>query len=321
MENMKNKGLTLSIIFEADSANYGEGYGNVSALKRISRADGNSYTYISRQALIFSLKNNLGWLNTETAAQGKVAQYTWESNIKESPEIDLFGYMKTKPKGKNEDKSKSKNENESKTKNEREKGKQKIRAAVVRFSNAISLENYNGDMEFGTNLSLANRTKDKEGLLPYNAEIHKSYYTYTVTVDLDLVGVDENDNIDLQKDNIQECKDRIIKLLEGIEFLHREIKADSKNMNPIFAIGGIYNIKNPFFANRLELSEYKKLNVPLINEILNSINSKNMGETYIGCLLEKFSNGEEIKSELNSGSIVNFFNKLREEVNNYYAGN
>lgn len=297
MENKENKGLTLSIIFEADSANYGEGYGNVSALKRISRADGNSYTYISRQALIYSLKNNLGWLDTETAPQGKVAQYTWDSNIKESPEIDLFGYMKTKG------------------------SDSKIRAAVVRFSNAISLENYSGDMEFGTNLSLANRTPDKKGLLPYNAEIHKSYYAYTVTVDLDLVGVDKNDSINLQKDNIQECNDRIIKLLEGIEFLHREIKADSKNMNPIFAIGGIYNIKNPFFANRLELSEYKKLNISLIKEILDSINSKNMGKTYIGCLLEKFSNGNEIKSELKSESIVNFFNKLREEVNNYYASN
>lgn len=294
---MENKGLTLSIIFEADSANYGEGYGNISALKRISRADGNSYTYISRQALIFSLKNNLGWLDTETAPQGKVAQYTWDSNIKESPEIDLFGYMKTKG------------------------SDSKIRAAVVRFSNAISLENYSGDMEFGTNLSLANRTPDKKGLLPYNAEIHKSYYAYTVTVDLDLVGVDKNDGINLQKDNIQECKDRIIKLLEGIEFLHREIKADSKNMNPIFAIGGIYQIKNPFFANRLELSEYKKLNISLIKEILDSINSKDMGKTYIGCLLEKFSNGNEIKSELISESIVNFFNKLREEVNNYYASN
>lgn len=297
MENKENKGLTLSIIFEADSANYGEGYGNVSALKRISRADGNSYTYISRQALIYSLKNNLGWLDTETAPQGKVAQYTWDSNIKESPEIDLFGYMKTKG------------------------SDSKIRAAVVRFSNAISLENYSGDMEFGTNLSLANRTPDKKGLLPYNAEIHKSYYAYTVTVDLDLVGVDKNDGINLQKDNIQECKDRIIKLLEGIEFLHREIKADSKNMNPIFAIGGIYQIKNPFFANRLELSEYKKLNISLIKEILDSINSKDMGKTYIGCLLEKFSNGNEIKSELKSESIVNFFNKLREEVNNYYASN
>ncbi|TKZ36102.1 type I-B CRISPR-associated protein Cas7/Cst2/DevR [Brachyspira catarrhinii] len=314
---MENKGLTLSIIFEADSANYGEGYGNVSALKRISRADGNSYSYISRQALIFSLKNNLGWLDTETAAQGKVAQYTWDSNIKESPEIDLFGYMKTKSK----DNTKSKNKDENETEDKSKKGENKIRAAVVRFSNAISLENYSGDMEFGTNLSLANRTKDKKGLLPYNAEIHKSYYTYTVTVDLDLVGVDKNDNIDLQKDNIEECKNRITKLLEGIEFLHREIKADTKNMNPIFAIGGIYNIKNPFFANRLELIEYKKLNVSLIKEILDSINSKNMGKTYIGCLLEKFSNGEEIKSELKSESIVNFFNKLREEVNNYYASN
>ena len=48
---MDNKGLTLSIIFEAESANYGEGVGNVTALKKISRGDHETYTYISRQAL------------------------------------------------------------------------------------------------------------------------------------------------------------------------------------------------------------------------------------------------------------------------------
>lgn len=302
---MNNKGLTLSIIFEAESANYGEGYGNVSALKRINRADGNSYTYISGQALKYSLKDNLGWLNTKAATQGKVAQYTWDSNISESPDIDLFGYMKTKPKGKD------KNEDD-------KKGDSKIRAGVARFSHAISLEHYNGDMEFGTNLSLANRTEDKKGLLPYNAEIHKSYYAYTVSVDLDLVGIDENDNIKLEK---EECENRVIKLLDGIELLNRKIKNRDENFNPIFAIGGIYNIKNPFFANRLEISEYKKLKVSLIKEILNSINSKKIGTTYIGCILEKFDNGNEIKSELNSISIIEFFNELRKEVKKYYAGN
>lgn len=311
MEN--KKGLTLSIICEFESANYGEGYGNVSTLKRISRGDGNSYSYTSRQALLYSLKNVLGWLNTEAEPQGKVAQYKWDSNIKESPETDLFGYFKTL------DKTKTKNKTE--TENKNEKGTQKIRAAVVRFSNVISLEDYKGDMDFGTNLSLANRTPDKTGLLPYNTEIHKSYYAYTVVVDLDLVGVDKNDNIDFQKTDKQKVIDRVIKLLEGIEFLNRDIKGRNENMNPIFAIGGVYNIKNPFFANRVELNGYRKLNVSLIKEILNSINGRNMGTTYIGCLLEKFSNGEEIKSELNSESIVEFFNKLRVEVENYYAGN
>ena len=31
---MNKKGLTISIIFEAESANYGEGIGNISSLKK-----------------------------------------------------------------------------------------------------------------------------------------------------------------------------------------------------------------------------------------------------------------------------------------------
>ena len=54
---MENKGLTLSIIFEAESANYGESFGNISSLKKLSRGDGNSYSYISRQALRYNIIN------------------------------------------------------------------------------------------------------------------------------------------------------------------------------------------------------------------------------------------------------------------------
>ena len=52
---MKIKGLTLTIIFLAESANYGEGIGNVATLKKISRNKGEQYTYISRQALRYSI--------------------------------------------------------------------------------------------------------------------------------------------------------------------------------------------------------------------------------------------------------------------------
>ncbi|HLP46285.1 MAG TPA: type I-B CRISPR-associated protein Cas7/Cst2/DevR, partial [Candidatus Kapabacteria bacterium] len=45
---MKSKGLTVTVVFEAESANYGEGIGNVTSLKKISRGNGQSYSYISR---------------------------------------------------------------------------------------------------------------------------------------------------------------------------------------------------------------------------------------------------------------------------------
>ena len=315
---MIKKGLTISIICEVESANYGEGYGNISTLKRINRADGYSYTYISRQALIYSLKENLGRIETATEKQGSVAQYSWDSKIVDSREIDLFGYMKTRPKGGKDKKDESKTE----------KGKIKIRSAIARFSNAISLEPYTGDMDFGTNLSLAKRIgKEDNGLLPYNSEIHKSYYTYTVTVDLDRVGEDNNDDIHLESN---EKKERVIELLKGIEFLHRNIKGRVENLNPIFAIGGVYDIKNPFFENRLELEEYKTLKISTIKDVLKSIDrlntkygrgDKENNKTYIGCLLGKFKNDEQMKNELNTTDISNFFNNICEEVEKYYAGN
>ena len=57
---MKKMGLTVTIIFEAESANYGESIGNVAALKKISRGKGEQYTYISRQALRYNIVNQMG---------------------------------------------------------------------------------------------------------------------------------------------------------------------------------------------------------------------------------------------------------------------
>lgn len=107
---MLNKGLTLSIVFKAASANYGESFGNISELKKLTRGNGESYTYISRQALRYNMIQQLGWDNTPVSAEGsgtkKVVQFSAEATIDNYPEIDLFGYMKTI------DKSKSKGNEE-----------------------------------------------------------------------------------------------------------------------------------------------------------------------------------------------------------------
>ena len=52
---MNRDGLTFSMVFEAQSANYGEGIGNISQLKKMTRADGETYTYISRQAIRYNI--------------------------------------------------------------------------------------------------------------------------------------------------------------------------------------------------------------------------------------------------------------------------
>lgn len=45
---MRREGLTVTMVFLAESANYGEGIGNISTLKKMSRGNHEQYSYISR---------------------------------------------------------------------------------------------------------------------------------------------------------------------------------------------------------------------------------------------------------------------------------
>ncbi len=183
------------------------------------------YTYLSRQALRYNIVDQMEVNNTPLGVDGSVIQFHPEATIADYAEIDLFGYMKTvKP--------------------------TKTRAAVVRLSNAVALESYNTDLEFLTNKGLFDRYKEatnddnlKGGNIA-QSEIHKSFYAYTVTIDLDKVGIDANDNIEIP---LAERAERITALLQSLKFLYRDIKGRRENLSPIFAIGGVYDYKNPFF--------------------------------------------------------------------------
>ena len=301
---MENKGLTLSIIFEAESSNYGESFGNISSLKKMSRGDGYSYSYISRQAMRYNIIEQLKWSNTPVSDADVVAQYEKDTSIKDYPEIDLFGYMKT---GDNSINKKS-----------------NIRAATVRLSNAIALENYNSDLDFLTNMALAKRNNLDNAIA--QSEIHKSYYAYTITIDLDRVGIDEviteyvkgkepkKEKIEIDK---SERAKRVNDLLKILKTLYRDIRGRRENLSPIFIIGGVYNIKNPFFENRLKVSK-NKLDIEKILKTID-IDEEVKNNTVVGYLGNFFSNSKEIEEELKTKSIPEVFDYLSEEVNKYYA--
>ena len=301
---MENKGLTLSIIFEAESANYGEGFGNISSLKKMSRGNGYSYSYISRQALGYNIRKQLKWNNTPVSDKDKVVQHDKDASIKDYPEIDLFGYMKT---GKNSI-----------------NGTSNTRSATVRLSNAISLENYNSDLDFLTNMALAKRGNFDNAIA--QSEIHKSYYAYTVTIDLDRVGIDEIitkyvEGKEPEKEIIEidksERAKRVNDLLKILKTLYRDIRGRRENLTPIFIIGGVYNIKNPFFENRLKVSK-NKLDIEKILKTID-IDEEVKNNTVVGYLGNFFSNSKDIEEELKTKSISEVFDYLSEEVNKYYA--
>ncbi len=290
---MNKNGLTLTMIILAESANYGEGVGNISTLKKMSRGDCKQYSYISRQAIRYNIIQQLGWDKTPVEEKsGGVVQFTPSATISDYPEIDLFGYMKTSPK-----------END-------KKGEAATRSAVVRLSNAIALEPYQSDLEFLTNRGLARRQDIENGIA--QSEIHRSYYTYTITIDLDKVGIDGEIAI-----SNEEKADRVKALLDAIAYLYRDIKGRRENLSPIFAIGGRYARKNPFFENRVRVNE-NKLATDILSEIIDS-NDDIKGNTIAGVLTGIFDNDNEIKKVLNAGAVTDVFVHLKKEVDEYYG--
>ena len=289
---MLTKGLTMTIVFEAESANYGEGIGNVATLKKLSRGNGNQYTYISRQAIRYNIIEQLGEEKANVELSGKskkVIQFSADSTILDYPELDFFGYMKTK-----DEKMATR------------------RSAIVRLSNAISTENFKGDLDFLTNIGLANRINEFPNIA--QAEIHKSYYVYTLAIDLDQIGIDKNYDIELPK---EEKARRVKKLLDTIAFLYRDIRGRRENLSPLFIIGGVYDVKNPIFENLVKVKDNKIL----VEDIISGIFENMKKDTMCGVIDGKFDNTNEIKNNLNALTIPQFFENLKEKVRDCYESN
>lgn len=269
----------------------------MTSLKKISRGNGDSYSYISRQAMRYNIIQQMGVDTTPLGLDGTVIQFQMEATIKDYPEIDLFGYMKTgKP--------------------------TKTRSAVVRLSNAVALESFNADLDFLTNKGLLDRynaqnlksdDKFKDGGNIAQSEIHKSYYSYTITIDLDQVGIDKNDHIEI--DNEEKTR-RVVLLLNTIKFLYRDIKGRRENLSPIFAIGGVYDMKNPFFENRLIIKN-NKLSLKTIEDVLD-LSSEIKNSTHAGYITGIFANETEIEDKLSTKKLSELFEILETEVEKYY---
>ena len=295
-----SKGLTISVIFQANSLNYGEGMGNISELKKLSRGNGQMYSYASRQSLRYDIVR-LGheWFNwnLQTVDSGKgTIQFREDATIEISEEMDLFGYMKTV-----------------------KKIGAVTREAVVRLTPAISLEAYKSDMDFLSNMGLAQRIEASNNLA--NIEQHVSLYSYTVTIDLGAVGKDREIELSAEEKN-----KRVKQLLSILHLLSRNIRGRQENLSPMFVIGGVYEISNPFFLGRIQLKDGYELNLELLENGLekNFLGLSVRSKTHIGFTNGIFSNEQEIRDLVSSDqihSVQGMFDYLSQEVDNYYMVN
>ena len=322
-------GLTLTIITsEASSLNYGESVGNVSILKKLSLAAGEQITYVSDKALKYDIKRKgkeeKGWKlldkklkeiveKNKDSEKKKKDEITVNADnfgrelVKEYEEFDLFGGLFTKIKGSNDENVK--------------------RTSPVKITYAFSITPFRGDMNFLNNIDAYNRyikyiEKDREQSIAYSEE-HKSHYLYTVTVDLDRIGVWEGEEKIYDELKPEEKAKRVKDLLDILMRLDRQIKGRWENLSPVFVIGGVFNTKHPFFMNFVDAKQVKErklfLDVNKILEAVEFIPKEEREKITVGIVSGVFLNEDEIREKLSCVSVAQAFEKLKKEVESYYG--
>jgi CRISPR-associated protein Cst2 len=322
--------LTLTIITQrATSLNYGENVGNVSILKKLSLGDNSQITYVSDKALKYDIrrkgKEEKGWRLLdekvkeliEKSKDGKklnVDKFAKEL-VQEYQEFDLFGGLLTNLKGADGKKV------------ELSYGDSVKRTAPVKITYAYSISKFQGDMDFMNNIEAYNRyirhIEQKDAQVITQSEQHTTHYYYTIATDLDRIGVWETENRTEDVIPAEEKAKRVKDLLDIIRTLSRQIRGRYENLSPIFVIGGIYKIKNPFFMGCVSAKETEDGKLLLdINRLLDCkgiIPEEERDNTLCGLLSGFFANEQEIREKLNCKSVGEVFEELKKKVGEIYG--
>lgn len=291
---MNKKALTITVVANM-TANYSEGLGNISSVQKVFK-NKKIYSMRSRESLKNALMVQSGWyddLQTEVngATQKKVDK---ELNAANCRALE-GGYMSTKD-------------------------MTYIRKSSVYLTDAISTESFVNETRFHNNLYLAgnfaeandmnlqNKAGDA-GLMPYQYEYDKSLKVYSLTIDLEMVGKDENFNTEADND---EKVARIEALLGAVETLSLVVKGNLDNAEPIFVVGGLSDRKTHYFENAVRVEN----NRLVISESL----QEKLEKGYTCGLLKGavLDNEMEIEEALKPVSVENFFEELKEDLRAYY---
>lgn len=290
-----SKALTLTIVANMTS-NYSEGLGNISSVQKVYKNQ-KVYAMRSKESLKNAICVQSGlYDDLKTELDGAMQKMANEEVNAATCRALEGGYMNTQ-------------------------GTTHVRNSSFYLTDAIACDSFINETRFHNNLYLAtvhakanglnvqNDSKDV-GLMPYQYEYDKSLKTYSITIDLEAIGKDENFNA--EADN-EEKAFRVNSILNAIENLSLIVKGNMDNAEPIFVVGGISNRKTHYFENVVNVKGQKL--------ILSTDLKDKIGNQYHVALLESgvLENETEIERELHPLTITNLFNTLRQEVNKYYG--
>ena len=150
----------------------------------------------------------------------------------------------------------------------------------------------------------------KVGLMPYQYEYDKSLKVYSLTIDLEMVGKDEN--FDAEANNAEKAE-RVNMILDAVASLSLVVKGNLDNAEPVFVVGGISDRKTHYFENVVRVEEDR---INLSQDL-----KEKLGQGYSCGFLRGnvFVNEREIENELQPMSVTGFFEKMKADVNAYFA--
>lgn len=298
----KNLGLTLTIICNITS-NYGESLGNASSVQKVFK-NGKIYATRSRESMKNAIMTQSGMYDDlKVVVDEKATQKVTQKEVTEKLNASNCralegGYMNTN-------------------------NLTVIRKSSFYLTDAVACDEFVNETRFHNNLYLAStRAKDKGlnlqkdakdvGLMTYQYEFDKSLKKYSITFDLDKVGVDENFNAEAE---VSEKIERVNLILETIENLSLVVKGNLDNSEPLLIFGGIGNCKTHYFDNVVNVT---KSTLKITDELIERLNKGNYKMAFIEG--GNFVNEKEIKEKLNPINVTEFFEKLKGDVKKYYEG-
>ena len=293
------KSVTLTCIINATS-NYGESLGNVSSTHKVYK-NGKEYAIRSRESLKNAICVQSGlYDDLQTSNDGVMQKLVTKDENAATCKALEGGYMSTSKK--------------------EDGGLTYIRNSSFYLTDAVAVESFINDTRFHNNLYLAanfakanglNVQNDavKVGLMPYQYEFDKSMKIYSITIDLEKIGVDDNFNAEASN---EEKYNRVSSILDAVENLSLIVKGNLDNAEPIFVVGGMSPRKTHIFENSVAVNN-GRLSIEPIKEKMSDIYS---------CAIianNQLKNQDDIIRELNPDTIHNFFNNLKLQVRTYYG--
>lgn len=262
--------ITLTILTESPVAlSNDQGLGNYTPIKKYFFKDGKK-AMTSVATITYELRRKLmidyGWNLSDVVLKKKnlyINQSDIESMDKKKLESDIFGYLIP--------------------------GEQISKTSPLRIIPFISINNFKNDTQTITNKGFLdidlNRKyfDDKNNQISIddiprtqalaNEELFGDYYTYTVTIELDRIGVNEFENGKLLSLEERTYIDKDIRLgavkdiIDALTKLTRDIRHQKIFLRPLAIFGGVFEDVVPYFWNSIEFVD-GKLNLDLILETI-----------------------------------------------------